>query len=286
MDRTQTFALVALLGSACSAPPHLSVGSKNFTEQELLGEIVAQQAERAGIRVDRKLALGGTLLAHEGMVKGDLDVYPEYTGTALTAVLKQSATTDPAAAFTQVRDAYAKRWSLVWMDPLGFNNTFAMVVRGENARAGHLASISDAARAQPWRLGMGYEFRQRPDGLDGLMRAYSLRLGADPVTMDLGLLYTALDSRKVDMVAGNSTDGQLAKRDAVVLDDDRHYFPPYQCALVVRSDAFTRFPALRAPLSQLSGRIDDAKMRALNYQIDGLHRSIHDVAAEFLGRIR
>jgi glycine betaine/choline ABC-type transport system substrate-binding protein len=261
------------------------VGSKNFTEQELLGEIVAQAAERAGIRVDRKLALGGTLLAHEALVKGDLDVYPEYTGTALTAVLKAKPVNDAAVAFQQVRDAYAQRWHLVWLRPLGFNNTFAMVVRGDQARAGGLKTLSDAARAQPWTLGMGYEFRQRPDGLDGLLRTYSLRQAGDPVTMDLGLLYTALESKKVDMVAANSTDGQLSKLDAKILEDDKHYFPPYQCALIVRPEAFTHFPALRPALAQLSGKIDDAAMRALNYQVDAEHRSIHDVAAGFLANL-
>jgi len=280
MDRKKTLpCLIALLLASCARQPAIVVGSKNFTEQVLLGEILAQQIERTlGVRVVRQLDLGGTLLAHEALVRGDIDLYPEYTGTALTAVLKQPAQSDPNAVLASVRDAYHRQWQLAWLDPLGFNNTFAMIVRrGEN-----LATLSAAARAHPWRLGMGYEFRQRPDGLAGLLKAYPLRLSDDPVTMDLGLLYAALDSRKVDMIAANSTDGLISVRDVTVLQDDRAYFPPYQCAAVVREATLARYPGLRAALERLSGRLSDAVMRRLNYQVDGQHRPAADVAAEFL----
>lgn len=290
MDRTKTRALVAAclaaLLAGCAHRPAIVVGSKNFTEQILLGEILAQQIERRlQVPVERKLNLGGTLLAHEALVKGSIDLYPEYTGTALTAILKQAPDADAARVLAAVRDRYRSRWRLDWLPPLGFIDTFAIVVRGETARAGKLVAISDAARARAWRLGAGYEFRQRPDGLDGFLKAYGLRLAGDPVSMDLGLLYQALEGRQVDMIAANSTDGQSAALDVAILQDDRHYFPPYECAVVARQDTLARFPRLRAVLEELSGRIGDAEMRRLNYQVDGRHRTPAQVAAEFLRAI-
>jgi len=184
-----------------------------------------------------------------------------------------------------VRAAYRGRWRLEWLAPLGFDNTFAMVVRGETARSGRLATLSDAARAQPWRLGAGYEFRQRPDGLDGLLKTYGLRTQGDPVSMDLGLLYRALERRQVDMIAANSTDGLASVLDVTILQDDRHYFPPYECAVVARQDTLARFPKLRAALEELSGRLTDEEMRKLNYQADGRHRPVAEIAAEFLGPV-
>ena len=288
MDRTPLLAaLAALTLAACSHTPRIVVGSKNFTEQVVLGEIVAEQIERTlRVPVDRKLNLGGTLLAHQALVQGDIDLYPEYTGTALTAVLKQAppktGTDATAVVFETVSDEYLRRWRLVWLRPMGFNDTFAMIVRGDTARAEHLATLSDAARAHPWRMGIGYEFRQRPDGLDGLLRTYNLRTEADPLTMDLGLLYAALSGRRVDLIAANSTDGLASAMDVKILEDDRHYFPPYQCAVVVRQDTLARYPNLRGALEALSGKLSDAVMRRLNYEVDGRHRPVPQVAAEFL----
>jgi glycine betaine/choline ABC-type transport system substrate-binding protein len=259
------------------------VGSKNFTEQVILGEILAQQIERTmHVPVERYLNLGGTLLVHEALVRGSIDLYPEYTGTALMAVLKRPPATDPAALLAEVRAAYRSRWKLEWLSPLGFNDTFAMIVRGDTARAEKLATLSDAARAHAWRMGVGAEFQQRADGLPGLTKAYRLNLDGDPVTMDLGLLYAALDSRKVDMIAANSTDGQAAVRDVTILDDDRHYFPPYDCAVVARVDVLARYPGLRGALGELSGKLTAETMRHLNQQVDGEHRAAAQVAREFL----
>jgi glycine betaine/choline ABC-type transport system substrate-binding protein len=260
------------------------VASKNFTEQLILGEIVAQRLEAVGIPVDRKLNLGGTLLAHEALKKGDIDLYPEYTGTALTAVLKLSVDRDPAVVLSRVRDGY-RPLGLLWLPPLGFNNTFAMVVRTSTARAARLSTLSDAARLpQAWRLGVGYEFVQRPDGLDGLVRAYDLRLDGDPVTMDLGLLYPALESGRIAMAAASATDGRLADPAFTALRDDRRYFPPYECAIVVRQGTLDRFPGLRPALEGLSGRITDTEMRRMNAEVEVRHRSVADVAREFLSR--
>lgn len=287
MDRTQIIAGLTALGlAACSHAPHLVVGSKNFTEQVVLGEIVAQQIERTlHVPVERKLNLGGTLLAHQALTQGAIDLYPEYTGTALTAVLKQPPSTDRAAVLEAVRAAYLRQWRLVWLRPLGFNDTFAMMVRGETARNEHLATLSDAARAHAWRMGVGYEFRQRPDGLEGLLHTYNLRTEGDPVSMDLGLLYAAMGSRKVDLIAANSTDGLASAMDVTILEDDRHYFPPYECAVVAREETLTRFPGLREALEALSGKLTDAAMRRLNYEVDGKHRPPAEVAGEFLSNV-
>ena len=288
MDRAKIVAcLIALLGVSCSRPPRVVVASKNFTEQVLLGEILARHIERRlNITVERKLNLGGTMLAHEALVEGDIDLYPEYTGTALTAVLKRQPVTDRAAALEGVRTAYRNQWRLEWLPPLGFNDTFAMIVRGETARAAGLKTLSDAAANQAWRLGVGYEFQQRPDGFVGLVKTYGLRIDGNPVTMDLGLLYAALDARKVDLIAANSTDGLASVMDVAILEDDRHYFPPYECAVVVRAEALDRFPQLRPVLEELSGKLSDDVMRRLNYQIDGKHRPLGEVAAEYLANLR
>jgi osmoprotectant transport system substrate-binding protein len=288
MDRTKIIAcLSGLLLVSCAGPPHIVVGSKNFTEQVILGEILAQQIERRlGVPVERMLNLGGTLLVHEAMVQGSIDLYPEYTGTALMAVLKQPPATDPNSVLADVRAAYESRWKLAWLSPLGFNNTFAMIVRGDTARSGHLATLSDAARGGPWRLGVGSEFQQRPDGLQGLVKTYGLPTTGDPVTMDLGLLYSALDSRKVDMIAANSTDGPASVLDVTILADNLHYFPPYDCAVVAREEILARYPGLRGVLEQLSGKITAETMRKLNQMVDGERRPAAQVAAQFLDSMR
>jgi osmoprotectant transport system substrate-binding protein len=292
MVGTKIFAIpVVLILAGCQSGPRIVVGSKNFAEQLLLGEIAAQQIERRlHVTVERKLQIGGTMLAHEALVKGDIDLYPEYTGTALTAVLKRPANTgannDAAAVLEEVRSGY-KQWNLRWMDPLGFNNTFAMIIGSDNAKAHHLRTLSDAAAYPPaWRLGAGYEFVERPDGLPGLRQAYGLRLAGQVRTMDLGLLYAALEQHQVEMAAGNSTDGQLSNEQFFVLEDNKHYFPPYQAAFVVRDSALQKFPGLEAALKELSGTLNDQSMRQLNYQLEGLHRSGTKVVEEWLAHLQ
>jgi len=273
-----TFALAGCGGSHRS----IVVGSKNFTEQLILGEIAAQQLERRlGQPVERRLNLGGTLLAHNALVKGEIDLYPEYTGTALTSVLKQPALSSPDKVLRLVRDGY-RQWNLSWLEPLGFNNTFAMVVRGADARSSHIRTLTEA-RSRRWTLGAGYEFATRPDGLPGFEKTYNLPLNGPPVTMDLGLLYQALESRKVDMAAGNSTDGLISARDFTILEDDRHYFPPYQAAFVVRAGLDAK---VRDAVAELSGRFSDESMRRLNHEVVGKHRPVPDVAREFLNSMR
>jgi len=268
----------------CTREHAITVGSKNFTEQVVLGEIVAQHLEhRLGRPVARKFNLGGTMLSHHALLRGDIDLYPEYTGTALTTILKLPPAHDPAAGIALVRGEYQARFGLQWMDPLGFNNTFVMVIRGDDARTHKISTLSDAARHVPgWTLGVGYEFQQRPDGLVGLLKTYRLPLHGTPKTMDLGLLYKALEQGQVSMVAGNATDGQLSVLDAVVLQDDQHYFPPYDCGFVVRPEILKDHPDLQQALSELAGRFSDQTMRKLNHQVDGDHRPVREVAEQFL----
>lgn len=288
MDRTPILCLLtATLLTGCGGSRHIVVGSKNFTEQLILGEIIAQHIEaRTHQPVERKLDLGGTLLAQKALEAGDIDMYPEYTGTGFTNVLKRSGVTGPAAVLAQVRAGYSKDFHLDWLDPLGFNNSFAMTVRGPDARARHLQTLSDAARDPAgFTLGAGYEFLTRPDAYDALNRAYSIKWNAPPKSMDLGLLYEALEQKQVSMAAGNTTDGLLSKLDVVVLEDDKHVFPPYQACIVAREQTLASYPDLRAILNELSGRISDAEMRAMNYAVDGQHRAPRDVAREFLRKI-
>jgi osmoprotectant transport system substrate-binding protein len=290
MDRTKTLAglmALSLALAACGPKPAVVVGSKNFTEQVLLAEILAQHIERRlRVTVGRKFNLGGTLIAQAAITSGAIDLYPEYSGTALAAVLHRPPAKDPCVVMQQVRDAYREKWQLEWLPPLGFNNTFAMMVRGDFVRRTGIRTLSDAARTQAWKLGAGYEFKQRPDGLAGLLKTYGLRTEGEPVTMDLGLLYAALKSRKVDMIAANSTDGLAAVLDVKMLEDDRHYFPPYECAVVARQSSLARIAGLEGALRELSGKLSDPVMRKLNFGVDGEHRPPAQVAARFLDNLR
>jgi glycine betaine/choline ABC-type transport system substrate-binding protein len=216
------------------------------------------------------------------LINQEIDLYPEYTGTALTAILKDPPDNDPARVLARVRTAYAERFHVDWLDPLGIDNTFAMVVSGAEARAKHLETLTDAATVQAgWALGVGYEFQQRPDGLAALDRVYHLRWTGSPQTMDLGLLYKALGNQ-VTMIAANATDGLLSKLDVKVLADDKHAFPPYQVSIAASQDRLRETPGMREALQELSGKFTNQTMQRLNYQVDGEHRSVSQVAAEFL----
>jgi len=260
------------------------VGSKNFTEQVILGELLAQHLEaRTHLPVDRRFYLAGTYICHQAILAGRIDLYVEYTGTAFAAILKQSPSDDSFQVYEKVKGEYVRRFQLAVEEPLGFNNTFALVVRGPDARRLLIRTISQAARFTPqWRAGFGYEFMERRDGYQGLARTYGLRFAAPPRIMDLGLLYRALLEKQVDMVAGNSTDGLIAAHDLTVLEDDRHYFPPYQAVPIVREDTLTRHPEVATALEQLAGKISDEDMRHMNYSVDGEHRDIQEVVRNFL----
>jgi glycine betaine/choline ABC-type transport system substrate-binding protein len=277
-------AATALFGCGPWAHDRIVVGSKNFTEQSILAELVAQQIERrTELNVQRRFFLGGTFVCHRAITSGEIDIYVEYTGTALAAILERPPLQDPAAVYDSVREAYAELFELVWLEPLGFNNTFAILVRGEDARRLGLETISQAAQHTPaWRAGFGYEFTEREDGFVGLAQAYGLEFAEPPRTMDLGLTYRALADGQVDLIAGNSTDGLIAALDLVQLRDDQAYFPPYEAAPVLRDEILLRYPEVGDALSELAGRLPDGEMRYLNYQVDVEHRDMAVVVSEWL----
>lgn len=276
--------LLATATLTCSHQQKIIVGSKNFTESDLLAEIVAQQIERrTGLPVERRLHLGGTFVCHQAIVTGGIDTYVEYTGTAFTAILKQTPISDPDSVLRFVNTEYGRQFQLRWTAPFGFNNTFAILVRHADATKFRLKTISDLAAVAPHlKAGFGYEFLERQDGFAGLAKTYGLRFSQPPTSMDLGLTTRALADGKVDVIAGNSTDGQIAALDLVQLTDDRHYFPPYQAAPVIRRDLLERYPKVAAALAELGGRISDAEMRRLNALADVEHRDIADIAREWL----
>jgi len=277
--------VLALLLAACTQKKQpIVVGSKNFTESVILGELLAQKLEKGGCTVDRRLNMGGTFVADGAMTSGALDAYVEYSGTALTAILKQPIATDRAAVDRVVSSAYAKR-GLRWGPSLGFNNTFAMIVRKADADRLGLRTISDLAKvASTFQPGFGYEFVERPDGWPGLLKAYGLTFAKAPKTMDLGLTYKALASGEADLIAGNSTDGLIQSLGLVALEDDRHYFPPYDAAVVTRADIDGKCKGAAQALQSLANTIDDATMRRLNYEVDGKKRDVAEVVQEVLGR--
>lgn len=288
MRRTVVLGLIAsvvnvAIAGCTSSNQRIVIGSKNFTEQVILGELLAQEIEaKTNLKVDRRLNLGGTFVCHKGMLAGELDIYPEYTGTAYTAILKQTAISDPQAVYQQVKQTYAQQFQLEWTEPLGFNNTFAIVIRGDDARKNNLQTLSQAAKYTPqWQAGFGYEFLERADGFPGLAKAYNLKFAEQPKVMDLGLLYRALTDKQVDLVAGNSTDGLIDSLGLVVLQDDKRYFPPYEAAPVVRQATLQKHPELRPILASLSGKISEAEMRQLNYEVDGKRRDVKQVVQEF-----
>ena len=261
------------------------VGSKNFTEQIVLAELFAQQIEaHSTLHVERRVNLGGTLLCHQALVAGKIDLYPEYTGTAFTAILKDSPLPDQTAAdtFRAVRKEYLDRFDVEVLPPLGFNNTFAIVVRGDDAARLHLRKISDLAAYTPkWRAGFGYEFMERPDGYHGWVATYGLHFLGAPRILDLGLLYRALADRQVDIVAGNATDGLIAALGMVTLEDDRLYFPPYEAVPLVRRATLDKHPETGVALEELAGKISEEDMRRMNYAVDGEHRDPAEVVRAF-----
>lgn len=276
--------LAPLLGGCDRAD--VTVGSKYFTEQDILGELVATWIERTtGLEVDRRLHLGGTFLCHRALRSGEIDLYVEYTGTALTAILGMEPRQDPAEVYRRVRDAYRERFDLVWTPPLGFENTFAIVVRRSTADSLGLDAVSDLVPHAPRMTpGMGYEFVEREDGYAGLRSTYDLRFGSGPVTMEIGLLYRALARGEVDVIAGNSTDGQIEALDLQILEDDLRYFPPYEAAPVVRASALREHPPLAASLRRLGGRITTDEMRRMNRLVDVEGRDVRTVAREWVER--
>lgn len=287
LSLSAVYLLVLPFFVSCSAGVTIVVGSKNFTESVLLGEIVAQQLEHHGLDVDRRLNLGGSFICHKALTSGQLDVYIEYTGTAYTAILELAEERDPLLVRQVLDSIYAERWNLIWTESLGFNNTFAMLMRGTDARELGVSSLSEIAQyAAQWRFGAGYEFIERADGYRGLLDHYDISFNGLPVEMDLGLTYRALAEGRVDIVAGNSTDGQIEALDLFHLIDDRAYFPSYEAVPVVRAETLELFPVVRQALLQLAGRLGEQEMRRLNRLVDVEGWDVQEVAKGFLEFVR
>ncbi len=285
--------MLSLLALTACAPPrssHIVIGAKNFTEQVVLGELLAQEIEASGGgKVERRFWLAGSYLCQQALISNRIDGYVEYTGTALTAILKQplpkQGMCDEACVHAEVARLYEQRYAVRVGPGLGFEDTFAMVVRGDEAQRLGLRTISDVAKVNPpMRLGVGYEFAERPDGLRGLSAAYGLKFDGSPRTMELGLLYRALAARQVDIVAGNSTDGAIKAQGFVMLDDDRHYFPPYEAVPLVREGSLKRWPQIGVAMERLAGKVSDEDMRAMNLAVESEHRDVAEVVREFRTR--
>lgn len=276
----------ALLLPSCSpsGSDRIVIGSKNFTESFLLGEIMAQQIEaHTNLKVERRFYLAGTYICQQAILARRIDIYPEYTGTALTAILKQEAVGGKAEVYRRVKEEYEHRFGLTLSSPFGFEDTFAMEIRGEDARRLNIRTLSQATGFAPqWRAGFGYEFMERPDGYRGLAATYGLHFVEPPRVMDLGLLARALRDRQIDLAAGNTTDGLIPALDLFVLEDDRHYFPPYEAVPVIREQTLQQHPEVSRALAGLAGKISDEEMQRLNYAVDGQHRDAKEVAREFL----
>ena len=272
-------------GAGCGPrSDRIVIGSKNFTEQLILGELFAQLIEaRTHLPVERRFYLAGTFICQQAILAGRIDIYPEYTGTALTAVLKEPPLRDKQEVYQRVQQDYENRFGLTIGPPLGFDDTFAMVIRGVDARRLQLKTLSQAAAYAPlWRAGFGYEFMERQDGYRGLVASYGLRFAEAPRIMDLGLLTRALKEGQVDLIAGNNTDGLIPALDFFVLEDDHHYFPPYEAVPVMRSTMLKSHPEVGTALGELAGAISDRDMRRLNYAVDGQHGDVTAVVREFL----
>jgi osmoprotectant transport system substrate-binding protein len=288
MDRRTFLGGAAMMLLGCRDKLGLTVGSKNFTEQLVLGELLAQALEARGLQpVDRRFYLAGTYICHQALLAGRIDMYVEYTGTALTAVLKEQPQSDPEQVREIVRREYARRFNLEVLPPLGFDNSFAIVMRGEEARQSGLRTLSQLAAAAPrMKMAVGYEFLERPDGYQGLATTYGLKFPEPPRVMDLGLLYRALESRQVDAAVGSNTDGLIAALGLVVLEDDKHYFPPYEAVPIVRAETLARYSQVRAAMAGLAGKIRAEDMRRMNYAVDGEKKDAAAVVKEFLAAKR
>ena len=278
--------LMSLFSLSCSQshPDRIVIGSKNFTESLILGELMAQQIEaHTSLKVERRFYLAGTYICQQAVLAGRIDTYPEYTGTALTAILKEKTVRDKQTVYQQVKTEYERRFDLTLGPALGFNDTFAIEIRGGDARRLNLKTLSQAAAFAPrWRAGFGYEFMERPDGYQGLAATYGLHFAEQPRVMDLGLLARALHDHQIDLAAGNATDGLIPALDLFVLDDDRHYFPPYEAVPVIREQTLREHPEIVPLLADLADKISDQEMRRMNYAVDGQHHDAKDVVREFL----
>jgi osmoprotectant transport system permease protein len=264
-------------------PATIVIGSKNFTEQLILGELLAQHIEsHTKLKVDRQLNLAGTFICHEAVKSGKIAGYVEYTGTSLTAVLKQEPIKSPQVVFDTIKKAYSQQFQLEVLPPLGFENTFAFVVRSEDAKRLQIKTLSAAAKYTPqMNGGFGYEFLERKDGYPAVAKTYGLKF-AKIQQMEFGLMYQALKEKQVDLIAANSTDGLISVLNLTVLEDDKQYFPPYQAVPVFNQAILKKYPELRTAINQLTGLISTKDIQTMNYQVDNQSIPVNQVAHDWL----
>jgi len=275
--------LFAVAGCTSSSEKRVVICSKDFTEQVIIAEILARRIEaKTNIKVERELNLGGSL-CHQSLTAGKIDLYVEYTGTAYSSILKQKPISDPKKVFNYIKKEYAKQFQAEWIEPLGFNNSFAIIVRGDDAKKFNLQTLSQLGQVAPkLRAGFGPEFKEREDGFPGLAKTYGIKFAEEPKELLLGLLYQALQQKEVDVIAGSTTDGLIQSLGLVVLKDDKNYFPPYEAVPVVRSQILDKYPELRPVIAEFSGKISEQDMRKLNYLVDGKQQDAGKVAQQFL----
>jgi len=261
------------------------VGSKDFTENLILAEIMAQMLEKKGITVERQFELGGTL-AHRTMLTGKLDVYPEYSGTSYAVILKKKPISDARKVYEAVRKELAEEFDYTISEPLGFANDYAILVSKKTAEERNLKTISDvvAAQTKDWRVGLDQDFMSREDGYPGLKKAYDFQFKTQPREMELALTYRALDAGELDLIVGYSTDGLISALNLVQLEDDKKYFPPYEAMFVARKNVLERSPELKEVFKQLDGAISTKEMQGLNYEVDGNKRQPKDVARDWIAK--
>jgi osmoprotectant transport system substrate-binding protein len=275
--------LFAVAGCTSKPQKQVVICSKDFTEQAILAEILAQHIEaKTDITVKQEKNLGGSL-CHQSLTAGKIDLYVEYTGTAYVNLLKQKPISDPKEVLDYLKQEYPKQFKAEWTEPLGFSNSFAIIVRGDQSKTLNLQTLSQLGKASPkLRAGFGPEFNQREDGFPGLAKTYGIKFREEPKELLLGLLYQALQQKQVDVIAGSTTDGLIQSLGLVVLKDDKNYFPPYEAVPVVRSQILEKYPELRQVIAELGGKISEEDMRKLNYQVDGEKQEAGQVAREFL----
>ncbi len=263
--------------------PTIIIGSKNFTEQVILGEILAQHIENhTKLKVDRRFNLGGTFIAHEAVKAGKIAGYVEYTGTSFTTILKEKPISNPETVYKKVKEYYDQKLKLAVMKPLGFENTFAMIIRGEDAKKWQIKSLSEISKYSPqMQAGFGYEFLERADGYSGLSKTYNLKF-VNIKQMELGLMYQALKEKQVDFIAANSTDGLIPALNLVILEDDKKYFPPYQAVPIFNQEILQKYPQLTNTINQLGGKISTTAIQKMNYQVDNQSQPVGKVVSEWL----
>ncbi|MGE4584600.1 MAG: glycine betaine ABC transporter substrate-binding protein [Sphaerochaeta sp.] len=276
--------LALLFFTGCAKDDTITIGSKDFGENIVIGEMLSQLVEaHTDLKVVRKLNLGGTFVNFNAIKNGQIDVYPEYTGTGLTAHLKMDVIKDPDTSYQVVKDAFEKQFGIIWLDPLGFNNTYTLAVTPQVYETYGVQTFSDLVPyAKDLVFGAEHEFFDRQDGFKGLVDTYGFSFKGEPMKLNASLKYQAIGKGDMDVTDAFATDGPIKQYNLKVLKDDKGFFPPYYAAPIVRKEVLEKHPELKGVLNLLQGKLDDATMTELNYQVDVEGKAVEQVAKEFL----